>query len=810
LKEAPDATLREDPTESSTIQDDTERRGEARATLRHAASGDVTERYGDSTVKLGARSRGNVAGIIESFRGWRVVDQLPTKGAEADIYLVSAGDARGGSDLCVLKLYRHRLEPKIEILNRITEISRQNSRCFVIFLETGFDEATGRWYELQEYIPLGSLSDIPPETKHSRAFVEKLIQELSESIHTLHENGIVHCDMKPANVLIRSLEPLDAILTDFGISSLLASDMSRKMTALKGTPMYWAPEAFSRAVGRPCDWWGLGMIVLELLAGEHPLEGLSDSRIIHKLTLGNVEVPASLDAGMAVLIKGLLTKDDAKRWGYGEVTRWLAGDTDIPVYYEETPAPHAQTGPRNPFRFEGEEYHTAEELALAWAANEKPWLSGPTFLLYLRQWYESNLYFDEALEIGNSINLMDPMKSLFRFVHSNARCPFSILGKRVDSDNLRLFLGRAIRGECSDAEGRIIEMLGNGKLRSYYDDYVCLTGCSDQAILDILQFMDRKTVAEQWAYFDAIENPDAYVWPEDTEHGTTGERTRALSMIGAVPMKRESFDDITGRYALPDALSSMLLGASTYADGAKRIESWRSQGLLIPAERQEAPRTYADMSQEEYLREARILCLGHTPQILERLDFLTDALGKFYASHATVGILRTVERVAQMKDRKIDSRDILFIIKISGLLERRQAIEANNCKLAQYAASASFAGLLSLLLRFVAGNSFDAYVILSLILFTVVAAVYYIFFVRETPDEIKFDQADPAVVFGFLSLISVIRYFGYLISVAPGATAALAGALYGLLACHIRRRFVLSKNEWGIYYACDAYLFEGG
>ena len=71
---------------------------------------------------------------LRSFRGAQILEQLPTRGAEADIFVVDdSGERR------VLKLYRHKLEPKIEILSRITNISRENSRCFVTYFETGFD-----------------------------------------------------------------------------------------------------------------------------------------------------------------------------------------------------------------------------------------------------------------------------------------------------------------------------------------------------------------------------------------------------------------------------------------------------------------------------------------------------------------------------------------------------------------------------------------------------------------------------------------------------------------------------------------------
>ena len=188
-------------------------------------------------------------GQLMHFREYLVTKPLPTKGSEADLYLIQ----KEGQDF-ILKLYRNAMAPKQEVLNKIWALSRENPHQLVSILDVGFDAASARWYEIMEYLPLGSLRDIAFCWSDRRSFVLAMIHELTRSLHLLHQNEIVHCDLKPSNVLIRSCNPLDLILTDFGIASQMASGVSLKMTSHKGTPMYWAPEAFSGLVAPASDW----------------------------------------------------------------------------------------------------------------------------------------------------------------------------------------------------------------------------------------------------------------------------------------------------------------------------------------------------------------------------------------------------------------------------------------------------------------------------------------------------------------------------------------------------------------------------
>ena len=634
------------------------------ATLREAErDAGATQIYNALAAQFGAPGRPSV------FRGMPIVEQLPTKGAEADIFIVNeAGERR------VLKLYRHRMEPKIEVLNRVAAVSRANRRYFVEFFDTGFDEAAGRWYELQEYMPLGSLKDTPDEVKRAPNFIAGFVSELAGAIHCLHESEIIHCDIKPANILIRALDPLDAVLTDFGISSLLAADMSQKMTSLKGTPMYWAPEAFSREIGRPCDWWGMGMILLELLAGEHPFEGMSDSQMIHRLTLGNVDIPAAIDPAWATLLKGLLTKDDARRWGMSEIGRWASGDRDVPVHYSR-----GVSSPEGlkPFQFEGADYRDEEALARAFAASEAAWLASLGYLHYLRGWFEANLRFDEAMRIGQAEASGDPELAFFRFIHRNARLPFSVLAREVDLRSLADCLARVVNASAATSDRRIAEMLYAGKILAYYDEYVAISGSPpDGPLRAALALLVGKSREDQAAYLAALLAPGDFLWPDGTDVSGEG-AAEALGAMGRAPMRRDFWAYVAGKYTLPKELVEMINHGppADYATAASTLESWSKMDMLLENGPSWERGDYGELGMEDYERTARSMILGHTPAALRQMSQIADDLDAMFwqrDTFSTPSVAAATERVRCLRYRKVRPNDTAFLVGMTRLLEERE------------------------------------------------------------------------------------------------------------------------------------------
>jgi hypothetical protein len=438
--------------------------------------------------------------------------------------------------------------------------------------------------------------------------------------------------------------------------------MSQKMTGLKGTPMYWAPEAFSRVIGRPSDWWAFGMMLFEILSGAHPFENLSDSRIIHRLTLGGVEVPEYFGPEWGMLVKGLLTKDDSRRWGKAEIDRWLAGARDIPVYYE---SPGAGTGAR-PFRFNGADYFTERDLADALSESEEPWKMPADYLRFIRTWYESNARWDEAAAIVEASRGGHVM-ALFRFVNANSPCSFRVLGRRADAAALYALALRAEAGEADETEQEILSMLRDGRFSSFREEYARHKK-PDEGFSELVGFLKDKTPEELLVCLSAFLYPDRYVLPR-TISTEPRERVESLKRLGALPVSRSCIGDLANRFILPQSLTALFGSEESYFEGARCLEYLRGRGLLIP----DAFRSDVSdgVSLADYEAAARVYCYGHTPEMLETIDELMHELANISSGPAK----NTAFILGNAKNRKITEAERNYTALLSELFARKRKLK---------------------------------------------------------------------------------------------------------------------------------------
>jgi eukaryotic-like serine/threonine-protein kinase len=147
---------------------------------------------------------------------------------------------------------------------------------------------------------------------------------IAEALAFVHGRGIVHRDVKPANVLLGPGSR--ARLADFGIARLAdASSLTVTGTTL-GTAAYMAPEQIEHhAVGPAADVWSLGVILLECLTGRRVFEGTATEVVARRLA-GPVPLPPDLPAPWRLLFEGMLVTEPDRRPSATQVAGMLSAE----------------------------------------------------------------------------------------------------------------------------------------------------------------------------------------------------------------------------------------------------------------------------------------------------------------------------------------------------------------------------------------------------------------------------------------------------------------------------------------------------
>jgi len=174
----------------------------------------------------------------------------------------------------------------------------------------------------------------------------KLLLQVAHALRHAHERGIVHRDVKPANVLIgRGEDGSESVwLTDFGVAKLLRGKADPQGVQLIGTPFYMAPEQITgRAVDARTDIFSFGCVAAELVTGARVWKGDSLSAVLESIVRSLPDLTVvRLQAGDAFveIVRRCLAKSPEDRWQtVDELARALGGLTVAAPGSRREPAP---------------------------------------------------------------------------------------------------------------------------------------------------------------------------------------------------------------------------------------------------------------------------------------------------------------------------------------------------------------------------------------------------------------------------------------------------------------------------------------
>lgn len=204
-------------------------------------------------------------------------------------------------------------------------------------------------YLIMEYITGGSMRDhlVRADQLGQRLDIPWMLLMLEQAAQALdgaHQRGVVHRDVKPANMLLRT--PQFLLLTDFGVAKMLQDrtlDRSGE-TQVVGTPQYMAPEQ-CRADGRldaRCDIYSLGVVLYQCATGRLPFLGDSHEAVMFKQVKEMPPRPRALDPQIAPSVERIIltamAKDPGQRYQ-------RASDMAADLHAVRLELEPAQTGP---------------------------------------------------------------------------------------------------------------------------------------------------------------------------------------------------------------------------------------------------------------------------------------------------------------------------------------------------------------------------------------------------------------------------------------------------------------------------------
>jgi len=166
---------------------------------------------------------------------------------------------------------------------------------------------------VMDFVNGGELfSHLQKEKKFPEPRTKFYVGQITLGLEYLHNMGIIYRDLKPENLLLT--DDGHICMTDFGISKEGVTCEDDRTSTFCGTPEYLAPEILQGVpYGKAIDWWSLGTLMYEMLAGLPPFYSKDVQLMYKKILTTELKMPEGASPEARSLLAGLLERDPAKR-----------------------------------------------------------------------------------------------------------------------------------------------------------------------------------------------------------------------------------------------------------------------------------------------------------------------------------------------------------------------------------------------------------------------------------------------------------------------------------------------------------------
>ena len=255
---------------------------------------------------------------------YEIVEPLSVSTGEADLYVCKYDNKE-----YVAKVYRRQRAVKPEVITVLKSISSP-------YVATLFDTGTHNNlpFEVLPYYKNGSLQG----RQFSMEELKKtIIPCINEALKVLHQNDIIHKDLKPSNIMLLDDNKSVAII-DFGISSVVEQGNTVLVTKTGMTPEYSAPETFRNLFLEESDYYSFGITLYELYCGYTPYKNMNAEEIAQFTAVQRIPFPKDMPQELQDLISAVtyfdITNRNKKnnpnrRWTYTEVDNWCKGKKQV-------------------------------------------------------------------------------------------------------------------------------------------------------------------------------------------------------------------------------------------------------------------------------------------------------------------------------------------------------------------------------------------------------------------------------------------------------------------------------------------------